>query len=61
MIAINLSKPQALDTDPRATQQINFTVNLAWHPIIANTPMLLIIEETKQTVLDFAQRTVKVS
>ena len=29
MIAINLSKPQALDTDPRATQQINFTVNLA--------------------------------
>ena len=60
MIAINLSKQQALDTDPRAIQQINFTVNLAWHPI-ANTPMLLIIEETKQTVLDFAQRTVKVS
>ena len=28
MIAINLSKQQALDVDPRAIQQINFTANL---------------------------------
>ena len=28
MIAINLSKQQALDADPRAIQQINFTANL---------------------------------
>ena len=28
MIAIYLSKQQALDADPKATQQINFTVNL---------------------------------
>ena len=28
MIAIALSKQQALDTDPRAIQQINFTANL---------------------------------
>ena len=28
MIAIDLSKQQALDADPRATQQINFTANL---------------------------------
>ena len=28
MIAINLSKQQALDADPEATQQINFTGNL---------------------------------
>ena len=28
MIAIDLSKQQALDTDPRAIQQINFTGNL---------------------------------
>ena len=28
MIAIDLSKQQALDADPRAIQQINFTVNL---------------------------------
>ena len=28
MIAIDLSKQQALDADPRANQQINFTANL---------------------------------
>ena len=28
LIAIDLSKPQALDADPRAIQQINFTGNL---------------------------------
>ena len=28
MIAIDLSKQQALDADPRASQQINFTGNL---------------------------------
>ena len=28
MIAINLSKQQALDADPKAIQQINFTANL---------------------------------
>ena len=28
MIAIDLSKKQAFDADPRAMQQINFTANL---------------------------------
>ena len=28
MIAIYLSKQQALDADPKAIQQINFTINL---------------------------------
>ena len=28
MIAVNLSKNQALDTDPKAIQQISFTTNL---------------------------------
>ena len=28
MIAMDLSKQQVLDTDPRAIQQINFTANL---------------------------------
>ena len=28
MIAIDLSKQQALDADPRATQQVNFAANL---------------------------------
>ena len=28
MIAVDLSKQQVLDADPRANQQINFTANL---------------------------------
>ena len=56
MIAIDLSKQQALDADPRAIQQINFTANL---DRAGNTTMFFIIEEAKETVLDFSQGTVK--
>ena len=56
MIAIDLSKHQALDADPRTIQQINFTANLD-RP--RNTTMFFIIEEAKETVLDFSQGTVK--
>ena len=58
MIAIDLSKQQALDADPRAIQQINFTAYLDRE---GNTAMLFIIEEAKETVLDFSQGPVKVS
>ena len=57
MIAIDLSKQQALDADPRAVQQISFTANLDRD---GNTTMFFIIEEAKETVLDFPQGTVKV-
>ena len=57
MIAIDLSKLQALEADPRAIQQINFTANLDRN---GNTTMFFIIEEAKETVLDFSQGTVKV-
>ena len=57
MIAIDLSKQQALDADPRAIQQINFTANL---DRARNTTMFFIIEEAKETVLGFSQETVKV-
>ena len=57
MIAINLSKQQVLDADPRAIQQINFTSNL---DRAGNTIMFFIIREAKETVLDFSQITVKV-
>ena len=57
MIAIDLSKQQALDADPRAIQQINFTANL---DRLGNTTMFFIIEEAKEIVLDFSQGTVKV-
>ena len=56
MIPIDLSKHQARDSDPRAIQQINFTANL--HRA-ENTKMFFIIEEAKETVLDFSQETVK--
>ena len=57
MIAVDLSKQQALDADPRAIQQINFTANL---DRAGNTRVYFILEETKETILDFSQGTVKV-
>ena len=57
MIAIDLSKQQALDSYRRAIQQINFTANL---DRAGNTTMFFIVEETKETVLDFSQGTVEV-
>ena len=64
MIALDLSKQQALDADPRVIQQINFTViqqiNFTNLDRNGNTSMFFIIEEAKETVLDFSQGTVKV-
>ena len=52
-----LSKQQGLDGDPKVIQQIDFTENQDW---VAETVMYFIIEETKETILDFLQGTVKV-
>ena len=57
MIAIDLSKQQVLVADPRAILQINFTANL---DRANNTRIFFILEEAKETVLDFSQGTVKV-
>ena len=57
MIAVDLSKQQALDADPRAIQQIIFTANL---DKAGNTRIYFILEEAKETILDFSQGTVKV-
>ena len=59
MIAIDLSKQQALDADPKAIQQINITGNLVWDGN-ANTTNFFIIEEAKVAILDFSQGTVNV-
>ena len=56
MIEVDLSKQQALDADPRAIQQINFTANL---DRAGNTRVYFILEEAKETILDFSQGTVK--
>ena len=54
MIAIDLSKQQAHDADPKAIQHINFTGNLDM-----NVTMFFIIEEAKETILDFSQGTMR--
>ena len=51
MIAIDLSKQQALDADPKAIQQINFAGNLE-----IRSTIFFIIEEAKETVLDFTHK-----
>ena len=56
IVGIDLSKQQVLDADPRPIQQINFTANLNRN---GETTMLFIIEQEKETVLDFSQGTVK--
>ena len=56
-IAVDLSKKQAFAVDPRPLQQINFTADL---DRAGNTTMSFIIEEAKETVLDFSKGTVKV-
>ena len=57
MIAISLSKQQALDADPKAIQQINFTGNLEQDN---GGTIFSIMEEAKETVFNFTQGTVKV-
>ena len=57
MIAVDLSKQQTLDADPRAIQQSNFTANL---DRAGNTRVYFVLEEAKETILYFSQGTVKV-
>ena len=57
LIAIDLSKKQVLDADPKALQQINFTGNLNR---VEGATMLFITKEAKDIVFDFSQRTVRV-
>ena len=57
MITIDLSKQQALDADPKAIQQINFTANLDKD---GNTRFYFILEQAKETIFEFSQGTVKV-
>ena len=56
MIAVDLSKQQAVDADPKAIEQINFTANL---DRANNARFYFILEETKETVFEFSQGTVK--
>ena len=53
MIAIDLSKQQVLDADPRTIQQINFMANL---DTARNSTMFFITEKAKETRLDVFTR-----
>ena len=55
LIAIDLSKQNELDADPRAIQQIEFIGNL---PV--RSDLLYVLEQSKETVLEFYKRTAKV-
>ena len=57
MIAVDLSKQQELDADPRAIEQIIFTANLNR---AGNTRIYFVLKEAKETILNFVQVTVKV-
>ena len=57
IIGIVLSKQQTLDSDPRAIQQINFTAKLDRDE---GATIFFVIEQAKETVLEFSQETVKV-
>ena len=57
MIAVDLSKQQVLDVDPKTIQQINFTTNVER---AGNTRFNFIFEEAKETVPGFSQGTVKI-
>ena len=57
MIAIDISKEQALNADPRAIQQIDFTANL---DRAGNTTVFFIIAKAIEILLDFSQGTVNV-
>ena len=52
MIVVDLSKQQGLDADPKAMQQINFTANVNR---AGNTRIYFILEEVKETVLEFCE------
>ena len=52
MIAIDLSKQQALHADPIAIQRINFTANL---DRAVHTRIYFILEEAKETILYFSK------
>ena len=56
LIAIDLSKWQAIDADLKSIQQINFTENLDWPGNIA----MFHYKKAKETIIDFSQGTVRV-
>ena len=55
LVAVVLSKRKELDADPRAIQQIEFKYMLR-----TNSTIYWVLEKSKETILEFYKRTVKV-
>ena len=55
LITADLSKQKALDADPRAIQQIIFTGKAS-----ANVDVYYILEQSKETILQFSKETTNV-
>ena len=55
LVAVDLSKQKELDADPRAIQQIEFKYMLG-----TNSTIYLVLEKSKETILEFYKGTVKV-
>ena len=60
LIAADLSKQKALDADPKAIQQIIFTDNITSAAVNTRVIIYYILEQSQQTILEFAKRTTKV-
>ena len=60
IIAVDLSKQKALDTDSRAIQQIIFTGEI--NATVANTRVIIcyVLEKSKETLLEYSKGTTKV-
>ena len=59
LIAVELSKQKALDTDPRAFQQIVFQ-RIVGGAAGTNIRLYTILEKSRETILEFSKETVKV-
>ena len=60
LIAVDLSKQKALDADSRAIQQIIFTGKIKATRNNTRVIIYYILEQSKETMLEFAKETTKV-
>ena len=60
LLAADLSKRKAIDADPRAIQQINFTGKIK--STVANSRVIIyyVLEQSKETALHFSKGIAKV-
>ena len=58
LIAVDLSKQKYLDVDPRAMQQIVFEGDV-WGDNNTKIRLYLILEQSKETILEFLKGTTK--